>query len=181
MKKAFALICTVLAVFLSSATSLAAPIPIGLSSGPDPIGTGWGTQCSRSLFGACLEWEVSPTESHTVDIALSDGSTDSFEIRAISTYASLAGLAQGYLSAVSTSPSLLGQLTPIGNVSFEFLIGGELLDRNLDVLDILSYQYILDGVTYTLPKNFRATVPEPTTMLLIGTGILGLLAIRRNQ
>jgi len=71
----------------------------------------------------------------------------------------------GGVDAVGTFPSLLE--------ANNYLIGFELFNPNTQAFDLLSVEMVV-GVTPT-------AVPEPATLMLLGSGIISLAAVRRRM
>lgn len=112
------------------------------------LGRGWGFACTQSLFGTCLAWGVIPTEDHSVSVELPDGWVDVFNVGVVSSYADPHGLAQGYLT-FTPGAGTQGELASLSNVTFDFLMGNELLDWNFEVINPIRFRY-----TDTLDSTF---------------------------
>jgi hypothetical protein len=114
------------------------------------LGQGWAIDCSRDLWGVCLEWGVVPTEDHSVSVALKDGWTDVFNVNDATSYADPSGLAQGILT-FTPDVNARGELAALDNISFDFLLGGELLDWGFNVLNPNRYRYTdADGSAFNI-------------------------------
>ena len=177
MKKLFLNISFVFALSFGASSLHAAVMPVSMTASPDPLGQGWEIVCTREIFGTCLEWGVDPTVEHTVSIELSDGWTDVFDVGVNSTYAQPGGIAQGNLTFTPRIDTR-GELVPLDNVLYDFLIGGELFDLNFDVIDPEYFQYTLEGTTYILPDDL--VIPIPAAVWLFSSGLLGLIGIARR-
>lgn len=64
-------------------------------------------------------------------------------------------------------------------ISFDWLGVGGPTAQFFDVLDPTTFESLETGVT--TPATTAAPVPEPATMFLLGSGILGMLGFRRKK
>lgn len=111
-------------------------------------GVGYETYCTRSLFGSCLEWGVRAAQDHKITIQIPGVRKQEFEIRVTSTYARPGGTAQGYITCEPMDGTYT-TLEPLNSTSFEFLMGGDLLDFDFNVINPNLYRLtLLDGTEY---------------------------------
>jgi hypothetical protein len=178
IKKLFLNFSLVIAISFGAAGLHAAIVPVSLTASPDPIGDGWFVECTRSIFGTCIEWGVAPTEDHSISIELSDSWTDVFNVSFQTTYANPNGLVQGSLIFASGADTR-GELVPLDNVTADFLLGGSLLDISFTVLDPNRFMYTLDGTAFMLPEDL--VIPIPAAIWLFGSGLLGLVGMARRK
>jgi hypothetical protein len=71
-------------------------------------------------------------------------------------------------------------LAPTSTITNAADIEGSVVAQTLNVNNELHKNYLFDGDLSGLPTS-TATVPEPTGMLAVGAGLLGLLRLRRRQ
>ena len=179
IKKLFLNFSLVIAISFGASGLHAAVVPVSLTASPDPLGDGWFVECTRSIFGVCIEWGVAPTEYHSISIELSDGWTDIFNVNFQTTYAQPNGLVQGSL-IFTPGADTRGELVPLDNVAADFLLGGSLLDFDFTVLDPKRFRYTLDGTAFMLPEDL--VIPIPSAVWLFGSGLIGLIGVaRRNK
>ena len=126
IKKLFLNFSLVIAISFGASGLHAAVVPVSLTASPDPLGDEWFVECTRSIFGTCIEWGVAPTEDHSIGIELSDGWTDVFNVNFQTTYADPSGLVQGSLIFTSGADAR-GELVPLDNVTADFLLGACLI------------------------------------------------------
>ena len=196
MRKKIILLCTIFLITpFAVSISQESTVPVSLTDIPSPIGDGWETACSSSLWGVCLVWGVFPTEDHTISIKLSDGWIDDFSVMVNTSYANPNGLAQGYINFEGFKDTL-GALDALDNVTFDFLMGNQLLDMNFNVIDPHRYRYTLNDtayyfdlyqdIIYTLNVDGTSNIlpdpaPLPPAVLLLGSGLIGLAGFGRKK
>ena len=179
IKKLFLNFSLVIAISFGASGLHAAVVPVSLTASPDPLGDGWFVECTRSIFGVCIEWGVAPTEYHSISIELSDSWTDVFNVSFQTTYADPGGIVQGSLIFTPGAADTRGELVPLDNVTADFLLGGSLLDISFTVLDPNRFRYTLDGIAFMLPEDL--VIPIPSAVWLFGSGLIGLIGFARRK
>lgn len=138
-------------------------------------GEGWAVYCTRSLFGTCLEWGLQASQDHDVTIQIPGVRKQEFRATVVTTYASPGGISQGYIR-FDAKPGTYTSLEPLDNVTFDFMIGGELLDLDFDVINPNRYRLkLLDGTQYYYNQDtgsiYRIVDPNGNSVDIADSGI----------
>ena len=60
IKKLFLNFSLVIAIPFGASGLHAAVVPVSFTASPDPRSDGWFVECTRSIFGTCIEWALHP-------------------------------------------------------------------------------------------------------------------------
>ena len=140
---------------------------------------------------------VGPDESVEVHVALldilggrlrmiADGrSINAGPLLATGTFQHVAGVYDGqvmtlFLDGVVTSSFDFGSVVAVPTNTLTLRIGADSLGAN-GFSGLIDEATIWDSALTASDINALATIPEPTTMLLFGTGVLGLIGYARRR
>ena len=137
-------------------------------------GEGWELYCTSSIFGLCLAYGVRPTESHTVLVSFPNGRDHEFNVRAVTSFA-LANLVQGHFTFDAQSGTF-STLEALDNKTYNWLMGGELLDFDFDIVDPNRYRLAdVNGTVFVCNQSSgleQITDPNGNTITFTTGGII---------
>ncbi len=139
-------------------------------------GHGWSIYCTQSIFGTCLAWGVRPSEQHFVLVSMEGEVQQVFDVQANTTYADQSGLAQGHL-IFQAQPGAFVTLQSLDNVTYDFLLDGELFDFGFGEINPNRYRITkLDGTIYIYRQNTSSleqmTDDIGNTITIVADGII---------
>lgn len=162
----------------------AIPTPIALDLNPIPLGSGWGQTKTGPFIPT---YDLLPVGDHSVTISFDDSSKTVFDLGVTPNHSPVIPIQFLDEAVFTPRAGSTGTLIALGSDPFLYsgdIPGtGEILDYNFELYHPERFLYTYaTGETTILDRRVLppSTIPEATTMLLLASGLIGLLTFRRK-